>query len=159
MAYDFNAADVFEMAEQMEANGAKFYRSKAQSVDNENLADLLNHLANMEIEHQQSFKAMKDELSSAETASTIFDPEGESTLYLKSLVEARVSFEHNYQTTSIEDILKSSIQSEKDTIAFYVGMKDAVPEPLGKSKIDKIIKEEMEHIRVLTDEMIKLRNS
>ena len=32
MSYDFNADDVFEMAEQMERNGAKFYRTAADST-------------------------------------------------------------------------------------------------------------------------------
>ena len=34
MIYDFIADDVFEMAEQLERNGAKFYREAAQNTDN-----------------------------------------------------------------------------------------------------------------------------
>jgi len=32
MVYDFTADDVFEMAEQLERNGAKFYRTAAENV-------------------------------------------------------------------------------------------------------------------------------
>ena len=32
MSYDFNADEVFEMAEQMERNGAKFYRDAAETA-------------------------------------------------------------------------------------------------------------------------------
>ena len=32
MSYDFSADDIFEMAEQMERNGAKFYRTAAENA-------------------------------------------------------------------------------------------------------------------------------
>jgi len=59
--------------------------------------------------------------------------------------------------SSIENILKAAIESEKDTIIFYLGMKEAVPEHLGKNKIDKIIKEEMAHIRILSQKLVKFK--
>ena len=33
MAYDFTADDIFEMAEQLERNGAQFYRNAAENTD------------------------------------------------------------------------------------------------------------------------------
>jgi len=158
MAYDFNADDVFEMAEQMESNGAKFYRATADSTDNEELKKLFNHLADMEIAHQNLFKSLREELSEKEKAAMVFDPNEESTLYLQALVNSRVSFENEYQGNSIESILKGAIESEKDTIVFYLGIKEAVPDELGKNQIDKIIKEEMAHIRILSQELIRLRD-
>lgn len=158
MAYDFNADDVFEMAEQMESNGAKFYRAAADSIDNEAFKKLLNHLADMEIAHQNLFKSLREELSEKEKAATVFDPNEESTLYLQSLVNSRVSFEHEYDGDSIESILKGAIKSENDTIVFYKGIKEAVPEGLGKNQIDKIIKEEIAHVRILSRELVKLKD-
>ena len=38
---------------------------------------------------------------------------------------------------------KAAILAEKDSIVFYLGMKDMVPEALGQSHLDAIIKEEM----------------
>ena len=32
MSYDFNADEIFEIAEQIERNGAKFYRNAAESI-------------------------------------------------------------------------------------------------------------------------------
>ena len=52
------------------------------------------------------------------------------------------------------EILKSAIEAEKDSIVFYLGMKEAVPENLGKDRIETIIKEEMGHIRVLSRELV-----
>jgi len=156
MAYDFNADEVFDLAEQMESNGAKFYRSTADSTDNEELKKLLNHLADMEIVHQNLFKSLREELSEKEKAAIVFDPNEESTLYLQTLVNTLLSFENEYQGDSIESILKWAIQSEKNAIVFYLGIKEAVPDGLGKKQIYKIIKEEMTHIRILNQELIRL---
>jgi len=159
MAYDFNADDVFEMAERMESNGVKFYQAAANATDNEELKEFLNHLAEMEIVHQHVFKSLREELQDKEKAATVFDPNEESTLYLQALVDYRVSFEHEQPTTSIASTLKSAIESEKETVAFYVGIKNAVPENFGKSKIDSIIEEEREHIQILSQKLVELQGN
>ena len=56
----------------------------------------------------------------------------------------------------IRRILLAAIGLEKDSIIFYLGMKELVPENLGKNRIDKIIKEEMGHIRLLSGFQKKL---
>jgi len=155
MSYDFNADDVFEMAEQMERNGAKFYRDAAEgNVDPANKEFLLG-LAEMEVAHEKTFKAIRAELSAKEQAKTVFDPEGEAALYLRALADTRVFFEKDIDTASMRGILKSAIEAEKDSIVFYLGMKEAVPEELGKGRLDSIIKEEMGHIRLLSRELVK----
>ena len=47
---------------------------------------------------------------------------------------------------------------KKDSIVFYLGMKDAIPQGLGRSKVDGIIKEEMRHITTLSRELETLRH-
>jgi rubrerythrin len=59
--------------------------------------------------------------------------------------------------TSLEAILKEAITAEKDSIVFYLGMKDMVADGAGKAKIDVIIKEEMGHIRQLSRELAALK--
>ena len=46
--------------------------------------------------------------------------------------------------------------AENDSIVFYLGMKDLVPEKAGKAKLDAIIREEMGHIRLLSKELAAL---
>ena len=57
----------------------------------------------------------------------------------------------------MEEILKTAITAEKDSIVFYLGMKDVVPTHLGKEKLDDIIKEEMGHISLLSKELLELK--
>ena len=157
MRYDFSADEIFEMAEQMERNGEKFYKSAAATVDDDVHRKLLLDLAAMEVGHEKTFKAMRSDLKSSEKSATVFDPEGEAALYLRALVDTRVFFEKTVDVSSMENILKAAIEAEKDSIVFYLGMKNAVPEKLGKDKIEGIIKEEMGHIRLLSRELAQLK--
>jgi rubrerythrin len=156
MSYDFNADEVFEIAEQIERNGAKFYRTAAENIADSDKKKLLINLAEMEVEHEQTFKTMRSELSQDEKIATTFDPEGESENYLRALADTRVFYETKIDTSSIKEVLKSAITAEKDSIVFYLGMKDVVPAHLGKQKLDGIIKEEMNHIRLLSKELLEL---
>jgi rubrerythrin len=157
MSYDFNADDVLEMAEQLEKNGGKFYRTAAENTEDPANKEFLLELAAMEDQHEKTFKAMRAELSEREKESTVFDPEGEAALYLRALADTRVFFEKEINVQSMLEILKSAITAEKDSIVFYLGMKEAVAEGLGKGRIDHIIKEEMGHIKLLSRKLAPMR--
>lgn len=156
MIYDFTADDVFEMAVQLERSGAKFYRDAAQHTDNPEHKKLLEKLAEMEVEHEKTFMNLRSKLSEKEKVTTVFDPQNESVLYLRSLADTKVFFEKKIDLSSMKSVLKTAITAEKDSIVFYLGMKDIVPEKYGKDKMDKIIKEEMGHIRMLSVELVAL---
>ncbi|CAB5088390.1 hypothetical protein D3OALGA1CA_1118 [Olavius algarvensis associated proteobacterium Delta 3] len=157
MRYDFNADDVFEMAEQMERNGAKFYKEAAESIDDQDARAMLLKFADMEIEHEKTFSDLRKNLTTDEKTPTVFDPNGESVLYLRALADTRVFFEKTIDFSTLESILKAAIEAEKDSIVFYLGMKEAVPDKMGKARLDDIIKEEMGHIRLLSRELVALR--
>jgi rubrerythrin len=154
MMYDFNAEDIFEMAEQLERNGAQFYRTAAAAVKDSTAQDLLLHLSAMEDDHEKTFARMRSQLKASETIATVFDPHGEAAGYLKALIDTRVFFEKKIDTSSLEGILKDAIAAEKDSIVFYLGMLEAVPEKLGRSRLDDVIKQEMGHIRQLSKELM-----
>jgi rubrerythrin len=157
MIYDFSADDIFEMAEQMERNGIKFYTTAAESVSDDDTKSLLLEFADMEREHEKLFSKMRKDLSSAEKQSTVFDPEGEAAHYLRALADTRVFFDKQIDVSSLENILKDAIQAEKDSIVFYLGMKEAVPQDLGKGRLDNIIREEMGHIRMLSGKLVQIK--
>jgi len=154
MSYDFNADEIFEMAEQMERNGAAFYRKAAGAATNDRNREMLLKLAKMEDEHEKTFTAMRSELTSREKESTVFDPQGEAAYYLRALVDTRVFFKKEIDVTSMKEIFKEALTAEKDSILFYLGMKEMVPEKLGKTRLDGIIKEEMQHIKIIGKELL-----
>jgi len=120
MSYDFNANEVFEMAEQMERNGGKFYRTSAESAEDPDSKKFLLELAEMEDQHERTFKSMRAELTAAEKASTVFDPQGEAALYLRALADTRVFFEKEIDVSSMKAILKS-IQAMDDRVKKLTG--------------------------------------
>jgi rubrerythrin len=163
MIYDFNADEIFEMAEQIERNGAKFYRRMAEDISDTSVRQLFLDLAAMEDEHEKTFASMRKDLSDQDRKPTVFDPEGEAALYLRALADLSVFDEEGkpefFLPEALTDeektrtILRVAIGLEKDSIVFYLGMKELVPERLGKKKIDDIIKEEMGHIRLLSNRL------
>jgi len=153
MAFDFNARDIFEMAKEIERNGAEFYSSAAEKVDRDDQRELLLSLAKMEEEHEETFKNMEAELTAKEQTETVFDPENEAFLYLKALADTRIFYEKELDMSSMKAILKTALSAEKDSIVFYLGMKELVPEKYGKNRLEGIIKEEMSHVRLISKEL------
>jgi rubrerythrin len=156
MAYNFNAAEAFEMAIQIERNGAAFYRKAASLQNKEADKKFLETIAKMEDRHQAGFEEMKSALSDREQNQTVFDPKDELSLYLKAMVDAHGG-EGNPDVTqqltgqeSMTQIIETAIGLEKESILFYIGLKDMVPPKLGREKIDEIIDEEKKHVVQLT---------
>jgi len=150
MAYIFNADEIFEMAEQIERNGAAFYRLAAKQFPAQQR--LLTTIAEQEDAHGAVFSALRRQLASKEREAAVYDPGQEGGAYLRAMADRRVVDVSRRPkdvlkgTESFADILGIAIGMEKDSIVFYVGMQDMVPPALGRDKLDLIIKEEKKHI-------------
>lgn len=148
----FNADEIFEMAEEIERNGAKFYRIAAESVEGDH-KDLLLRLSTMEDEHEKVFADMRTELTHEERQPRTFDPADESALYLQAMADGEVfAADPSAMLTgeeSIEDVLNVAIGLEKDSIIFYQCMKAMVPKVAGQERLDWIIRQEIGHIHDL----------
>ncbi|MEW5737204.1 MAG: ferritin family protein [Thermodesulfobacteriota bacterium] len=165
MSFAFSADEIFKLAERIEKNGAEFYRRAAEAASCGNARKLFVELAAMEDAHQQIFADLRKELPDKEKVSDTFDPEGEAGLYLASLANSRVFTDpespiagpvSSCSDALLKDIYKFALTREKDSIAFYLGMKDLVATETGKCKVDDIIREEMHHVRVLSEALSKL---
>jgi rubrerythrin len=154
MGMPFNADEVFEMAEQIERNGGKFYRAAAEKFPA--LRGLLLNLAEMEDQHEKTFATMRTELSSVEAQPPVFDPDDQAQMYLRVMADGHVfnvkadPVEQLAGKDTAEDVLKMAIGVERDSIAFYVGLKESVSRKAGKDKVDAIIKEEISHVVILS---------
>ena len=152
MPYDFNADEVFQLAIRIEQNGALFYRKAAELQTDSAAAEMLNALASMEDHHEKAFELIRTKISEAEKTPTVFDPQGEAVEYLASMADhhggegSPVAADSLTGNESIEEIIDIAIGLEKESILFYVGLKDFVPPKFGQEKIDDIIREERRHI-------------
>jgi len=159
MSAKFNAEEVLEMAAQIETKGAKFYRKAAKH----NVAgrELLLQIASQEEVHHKIFADMRNALAPGEKGG--YDPCGETDMYVKAMVDG-FAFEVNKDPAevltgkeSLSDILKMAIQMEKDSIVFYLGLKQMVPPAFGAKKLDAVIQEEMTHIAWLSNKRAELK--
>lgn len=160
MSITFNASEILEMAIQIEKNGQKFYRKAAQIIADKKADKLLLDLAEMEVKHELIFKEMKEHLTAKEKELMVYDPDDEASLYLQAFADGHIFntrkdiSEQLSGKESIADIFKMAIGIEKDSIVFYVGLRDFVPTEDGKEKVENVIKEEKSHITIL-NRMIK----
>jgi rubrerythrin len=156
MSYDYNAEEVFEMAIQIEANGAKFYRRAAELQKDQANKDFLDTIARMEDRHKIKFEKMKAKISDLEKSPTVFDPNDELYLYLKAMADSHGGEGNpdvaNQMTgnETMTQVIATAIGLEKESILFYIGLKDFVPPKLGRAKIEEIIEEEKKHVAQLS---------
>jgi len=161
MAIPFNVDEVFEMAEQIERNGAMFYRAAAEKFPA--ISELFQKLAVMEDEHQATFASMRADLAAAETEQPVYDPDSEAHMYLRVMADGHVFDTKTDPTEKLGslkdpiDVIDVAIGAEKDSITFYMGLKECVSKKAGKEKVDAIIREELSHISTLSRMMGELK--
>jgi rubrerythrin len=164
MGIEFTAEEVFQIAEQIERNGKAFYNQAANHVSNPPAVQILSRLAKDEEEHEKIFARLRGELTAQDRKTKTVYPESQTLAYLRAWADGQVfdvrvgPAERLTGKEKVEDIYRMAIGIEKDSIIFYLGMKEAVPENYGREKIDRIIKEEMGHMSSLTRELETLRH-
>lgn len=155
MSVTFNADEVFEMAEEIERNAARFYREAAHNAADESVRKMLLSLADMEDGHQKTFAQMRRELTAEERETNVFDPDNQVGEYLRTMAdfhgtEGKAGPDEKLTgRESLTEILKIALQAEKNSIAFYVGIKDMVSSKTAKQRVQAIIIEEMAHVSTL----------
>jgi rubrerythrin len=165
MPVGFNADEVFEMAIQIEMNGAAFYRKAAGLQSDQENRTLLESLASMEDKHQEIFENMRKELPGKDKGGKVFDPYGELSQYLSAMADTHggegspSAADALTGSETLEDIVTIALGLEKESILFYLGMKDMVPPKYGQDKIEDIIKEERKHVVQLTGILNKMKGS
>lgn len=162
MGITFNANEIFEMAEEMERNGAKFYRKAAENASDKETKQMLLDMADMEDGHLKTFEKMREQLSGQEKGWTVFDPDNQSVLYLQAMADARgyegkiTPMKELTGSETPREILETALNSEKESVVFYFGLKELVPVKAGRDKVEAVIIEELGHITTLLNKLKSL---
>ena len=152
MDYNFTAAEIFAVAIRIEANGASFYRKAAASQSDDSNRTFLEQLADMEDHHQMTFEKMRKNLKPQEKQATVFDPNQETAQYLAAMADTHggegspKAADALTGDESMQEIIDIAVGLEKESILFYLGLKDFVPPEYGKDRLDRIIRQEQRHI-------------
>ncbi len=103
----------------------------------------------------RNFRCYKEE--------TTFDPNNEAALYIQAMADAQ-GWEGKISPTqeltgneSIKKILEIALNSEKESVFFYLGLKSLVPVKAGKNRVEAVIHEELNHIRILLENLKTLQ--
>lgn len=154
MTTTLNAIEVFEIAEQIERNGANFYRKAAELFNDSGICQIFLQLAGWEIKHEQVFADMKKQLVSSGYKSKTYESEKKELdpKLMASLAVFGTASEPLHRLKGIETIteaLKTAIEKEKESITFYEGLKEFVSAAEDRGKVNNIINEELHHIDIL----------
>jgi rubrerythrin len=157
MPPEVSAHSVLALAVQLEEQGAAYYRRAAELPLEPATCELLRSLADMEDDHRGRFEAMRSALSPTVAPAAA---SAESTEFLRTF-SAAIPFEQNPAAalgpeTSPDLILRQAISAERDSIALYVALKELIPDPSGQDEVMKIIREEMGHATLLTEQLVGL---
>ena len=102
--------------------------------------------------------------SEREKEETVCDPYNEAALYLQAMADSK-GFEGMKSPTekltgreSVTELLNIAIGAEKNSVLYYVGLKDMVPAEAGRDKVEAIIREEVRHIADLRRRLAALKS-
>lgn len=143
----FSGDEVYQMAAQMEAAGQQFYEIVAAECPNTVVAELCRHLGAQEAAHYQTFQDMRQALVDRPPSRPLtWDEIG----FAQMLVEERVvpdeaEARRMAAESTLDDVLSTAIEMEKDSILFYAEMLEAVDEG-DEHAIRQIIHEEKHHL-------------
>jgi len=151
----FYACEIFEIAEQIERNAAKFYRRALEMFDDKDVCDTLRKLGNWEKEHERVFAGMKERLADSDSKSgwakarrVVGDPKamaGLAVFGIRSDPRDELG-----EMDCRDDVLRMAVEKERQSVVFYQGLKDFAADEVGAKQIGEIIDEEGQHIAILS---------
>jgi len=156
MNISYNIDEVFEIAEQIERNGAAFYRKAAEIAGSDSIRELFNDLAEQEDEHLRTFAEMRKKLVPQEASVAVYDKDEIVAIYLQALAGSEV-FNTSQKpedllsgNESASDVLHLAIRKERDSIIYYAAVRSLMDSDENKGKVEQIIREEQKHLEDLT---------
>lgn len=159
MTVEMSGYEVLEIAEKIERNGMKFYRRAAGLCDDDAISTLFVQLAQWEARHVEVFKQMRKRLTAEHWKLGDVGPgkvDGPDARGLAGLAVFGIQPDPSHELTGKEskaDVLRVAIEKEKDSIVYYTGLRDFVPQEIDRQAVEEIIQEEMKHVRILVQSL------
>jgi rubrerythrin len=151
MKKQYNLAEIFDIAIQIEINGAKFYRDVADKQTIPAVRSLLLDLADQEGGHEKLFRKMKDRFANKDNVAALNDEF--AMLYMQSeasnYVFKSLSVPEVTSTMLLRDAIELAMNRERDSILFFMGLKFLMKKTADKEVMNKLIEEEQFHLATL----------
>src|SRR5271169_2810773 len=147
MGYGFNAGEVFKVAIQIEENGRKFYEDSQKNIESSEVRALFADLALQEIGHKRKFETLLAQIPPESTAPAVWDPENEIDQYVKMMADLHVFVSSAIVKKRVDgirdafDALKLAIEFEKDSVLFFLSIREAASGKNDREFINSLVKE------------------
>ena len=144
-------------AEQFEQNGTAFYNLASQYTTDPMVCNKLKKLADMETDHEQFFTDIKSKYSAGSGSSMLPDKGDDIVAYIEAIQANKIfNFDLNVKKlfsddATLEDIMGVAIALEKDSIVFYTGLLNIIPDKTIQEVLNRIIREEISHLAIVSN--------
>jgi len=141
--------ELIRLAKRDEDVGAEFYQKLAEKVESEDLKKKFLEIREQEIGHSERFQEMLDQLSDYVPQE---DFPGEYEQYFQSFLSKREyldsddAVEAASRIESDMEAIKFALGQEKNTLLFFLEMKELVPSSQHREMVHEVIDEERDHI-------------
>jgi rubrerythrin len=143
----FHLREIIDFAVRIEQNGHRFYTDAMKKFQDKNIQELFQDLASEEMKHEATFRNLAMDLGSYSARESYpGEYEAYTSHFLKShalgdsdLLEKKLA-----SIQGIADAIAIALEFEKDSIAFFAGLKKFVG--VKQEKLEEIIQEEVRHI-------------
>ena len=152
----FQAADIIELAMQVEQSGEAFYRAVADKVEGQKARELFEYLAGQEVIHYKLFQRLSQ---SIHEAPFMTDAEWELYMdYLNGTVQSAF-FEGTDKALALAETVSDAQQAiqraigfEKETLLFFYDLRERIPDT-DRPVVEKVIAEEKRHVQRLVGKL------
>jgi rubrerythrin len=145
----FYLSEILKFAVEKEQQAADLYQKLADHASDAKDKKLFEKLVQDELGHKAFYTKI---LSSVPEESSPKVHSGEEyDAYMRQLIESSrtaKSLPDDISSIPFNDILDYAIERERDSVMFYLGLKQYVPEN-AKAKVDVIIAEESKHAAII----------
>ena len=140
----YSIEEMLRFAIKIEDVGEVFYKSMAGKTKSAELKDLYLFLMDEEKDHKKKFQGMLNDIEKGTENPSEFNDDYNQ--YLRAMVD-KVIFQKEDELSNASDlaVIDYAIEREKDSVLFYISLKDCVPEK-GRKTVDEIIEEERMHV-------------
>ena len=149
-----SAGELIEVALGIERNGVVYYSSLGELSRDPSLKEAYGGLADMERKHIDIFQCLLGSLSGYQPTRA-GESDEEYQRYLEALIDSIVFTDDEVARKMARDArspaeaIQMALGAEKDSILFYLEMRDFVSKN-DRPAIDSVIKEEKSHVRELS---------
>ncbi|MFW5733840.1 MAG: ferritin-like domain-containing protein [Oceanidesulfovibrio sp.] len=148
----FKANEVAQAAVEIERKGQSFYRNVANATQSDAARELFIFMAGEEAKHEAVFQSLKDRLGEIEMPA--YSNASEYQEYLEALIESHALFNGGVaeklaaEASDLKSAVDIALSFEKDTLLFFMEMKELVPQN-ERPLVQQCIDEERSHMRML----------